>query len=367
MANLIFLALLTLFSAGVLTWGIRTLPRERWQMIAAVPLHKRDDGHWDALNLTYYGFFSASAYAFGAIAVLLLAASAGIAPRISGTLLALVLCICAPASKLIARMVEKKRHTFTIGGASFLGILLMPVLFVAAKVFLLVLAPDAAASFSVMPLLAAAAIAYTFGEGFGRLACLSFGCCYGMPVRQARVMSSPLIRFFANYALIFEGETKKTAYESCLAGEPLIPVQAITAVLYCATGVAATALFLSSHYAYATLVAITITQGWRAYSEFLRADFRGHHRFSAYQRMSLIGLAYTFAAVALLNTSLIRASLHMPTGSLPTPQIADGLAIFSSPLLLVAIQLLWAIMFLWIGRSSVTGSNISFFVHRERV
>lgn len=367
MANLIFLTLLTIFSAGALTWGIRTLPRERWQMIAAVPLHKRTDGHWDAFNLTYYGFFSASAYAFGTILFLLLAASAGIAPRISGALLAVVLCICAPASKLIARIVEKKRHTFTIGGASFLGILLMPILFVAAKFTLPFFVPDVAASFAVLPMLAASAIAYTFGEGFGRLACLSFGCCYGMPVRQARIMSSPLVRFFANYALVFEGETKKTAYESRLAGEPLIPVQAVTAVLYCITGIAATVLFLNGHYSYATLLAIAVTQGWRAYSEFLRADFRGNHRFSVYQRMSLIGLAYTAAAVTLLNTSFLRAALRISPVSSSVPQIAAGLAIFSSPLLLVAIQMLWVAMFLWIGRSSVTGSNISFFVHRERV
>jgi hypothetical protein len=188
-----------------------------------------------------------------------------------------------------------------------------------------------------------------------------------MPVRQARIMSNPLVRFLASYALIFEGETKKTAYESRLAGEPLLPVQAITAVLYCATGIAATALFFSNHPAWALLLAITVTQAWRAYSEFLRADFRGTHRFSIYQRMSLIGLAYTVAVVVLLQLPAVHAILQLSTTAAATPQMARGLAIFASPVLLIAIQLLWTAMFLWIGRSSVTGANISFFVRRERV
>ena len=32
--------------------------------------------------------------------------------------------------------------------------------------------------------LAALAIGYILGEGLGRLACLSFGCCYGKPLDQ---------------------------------------------------------------------------------------------------------------------------------------------------------------------------------------
>ena len=33
-----------LLSAALLLWGFRTLPEERWQMIAAVPVAKHGDG-----------------------------------------------------------------------------------------------------------------------------------------------------------------------------------------------------------------------------------------------------------------------------------------------------------------------------------
>ena len=56
-------------------------------------------------------------------------------------------------------------------------------------------------------------IAYAFGEGIGRLACISFGCCYGKPLSEC----NPLIeRIFQRWNFAFQGKTKKIAYASIL-------------------------------------------------------------------------------------------------------------------------------------------------------
>jgi len=53
MINELFVILLaTLFGASF-TWAFRTLPQEKWQIIAAVPQAKETDGLRRGLNLTY--------------------------------------------------------------------------------------------------------------------------------------------------------------------------------------------------------------------------------------------------------------------------------------------------------------------------
>ena len=78
--------------SGLLTlivWGVRTLPAERWQMLAAVPLAKSADGSWRGLNLTFYGFFSATGTTFGFAIMLLLLASVGMPVAVSFALVLL--------------------------------------------------------------------------------------------------------------------------------------------------------------------------------------------------------------------------------------------------------------------------------------
>ena len=58
MLNVVFVIVLAVGVLTLITRGVRNLLRERWQMIAAVPLVKSADGSWRGLNLTYYGFFS---------------------------------------------------------------------------------------------------------------------------------------------------------------------------------------------------------------------------------------------------------------------------------------------------------------------
>ena len=133
-----------------------------------------------------------------------------------------------------------------------------------------------AAPLHVTVLLSAISIAHAFGEGLGRLACLSFGCCYGKPLAQC----SPRMQTLAGpFCLVFHGKTKKIAYASGLDGQRVLPVQVVTAVLYNGAGLTGTALFLWGHFGAALVICLMVTQVWRMVSEFFRGRFPGrlHH------------------------------------------------------------------------------------------
>ena len=180
--------------------------------------------------------------------------------------------------------------------------------------------------------LAALAIAYAFGEGLGRLACLSFGCCYGKPISALPPKLMPWVRPFA---LIFSGDTKKIVYASDLSGEPVVPVQAMTLIICRATGLIATALFLRGHMVAASLLPLAVTQIWRVISEWLRADHRGNpSRFSAYQLMALAALPY----------AAITACSLAPSPSV-RPTLSQGILALWHPGVLLSLQLLWGIVF----------------------
>jgi prolipoprotein diacylglyceryltransferase len=350
MLDIAFVMALTLGLFALLAWGVRTLPAERWQMLAAVPVAKSADGSWRGLNLTFYGFFSATGTTFGFAIMLLLLASLGI-PAAAGTGLALlIVLVSVPASRIVASIVERKRNTFTVAGAAFVTTLIFPLL-------LLVLRPVGASllhrEISVLPILAAGAIAYVLGESVGRLACLSFGCCYGMPLSEA---SPAIARLFHSHYLVLQGPTKKAAYASGLAGQPLIPVQAITSTIYGVAGVAGVVLFLCQQWRLAALVPLVASWGWRACSETLRADHRGSTRISAYQLMAIFSIVYLSVLLGLLpQPAGLEAHL-----ALAFPQV------FSVPIILL-LEIFWLALFFYYGKSRVTGSTLSFHVVPERV
>jgi hypothetical protein len=205
----------------------------------------------------------------------------------------------------------------------------------------------------VLPAFAALAIAYVFGESIGRLACLSFGCCYGMPLRDA---SPTVARLFRKRNLVIDGSTKKAAYASGLAGEPLIPVQAITSGIFAISGVVGLALFLNQQFRSAALVPVLTSWGWRGCSEWLRADYRGTSRISVYQLMALVSAVYFGVFIA-----------FVPAAAPVVPDLAIGLfQLFSVPVILL-VQFLWIALFLYYGRSRVTVSTLSFHVVTERI
>ena len=200
---------------------------------------------------------------------------------------------------------------------------------------------------------AAIAIAYAFGEGLGRMACISFGCCYGKPLSSSSLF---LKKLFTGRGFVFSGRTKKIAYAGGLEATEVIPIQAITAVSYSVCGMIAAGMFLSGHIMGAFLLATIITQGWRSFSETLRADYRGEGSISAYQVMGIIGVMYAVAVAFFLA--------HEPTGR---PDLSAGLISLWSPALILFLQGIWMIIFFYTGRSTVTGATLSFYVHRDRI
>lgn len=346
----LFLVCLMMALAVLFGWCFHYLPKERWQILGSVPTRKHGDGRWEGVNLTYYGLFNALAYTFATAIAFVLLASLGVDPMGVLAIALAMLGICMPASKLIARLVEKKRATFSVGGAAFVGIVLGPWL-----IFALQIIADGQLNLDlpVMAAMSALAIAYAFGEGVGRLACISFGCCYG---RALTNLPAPLQRILAPWCFIFEGKTRKIAYASGLDGEKVVPIQAMTAVLYSLAGLIGIWLFLRGHYRAAFLETLLFTQLWRFVSEFLRADFRGTSKISAYQIMGLLGCLYAVAVV-----------FYFPSAGAPHPVLISGLQKLWRPEPLLFLQGIALVTFLYTGRSQVTGATIHFHVRTKMV
>jgi prolipoprotein diacylglyceryltransferase len=350
MANLILLLALVAFFTALFFWSFRNLPAEHWQIIAAVPFKRCDDGTWQGVNLTYYGFFNASACVFSCATILTLMGSIGVPPKATLSITGLLLLICFPAAKLIARLVEGKSSTFTVGGASFVGILLLPLIIWTFNSFA---NPRFHLAVPITQMLAAAAIAYAFGEAFGRLACISFGCCYGKLLWQAPRSLQKMLRRFC---FVFSGKTKKVAYEANLIGRPLIPIQAVTAIISTLAGLIGVFFFLKSNWVTAIMVPLIGTQVWRALSETLRADYRGSGRVSVYQVMAVTAVIYSLAWIVFLDSSLT-----------PSPDVVNGLSTVFNTTVLLFLEMLWLAIFLYMGRSSVTAAKLSFHVVNEKI
>lgn len=341
-----FLIAISLCYWALFTWAFHALPSERWQFIASVPLVKFENGAWKGLNLTYYGFFSALAYAIASAIFILLAASLGISLLAALIFCFFVLVLCAPASKVVAFLVEGKQHTFTVGGASFVGIIISPAILWAMNQL-----DIAWLNVPVAPLLCAAAIAYAIGEGTGRLACISFGCCYGKSLEE----SSEFVRkAFRRFNFVFSGKTKKIAYASNMDGKACVPVQALTAILYVVTALVGILLFFLGFFKLSLFLVTVITQLWRFFSETMRADYRGESKVSAYQKMALISIVY----ISMLSFVL---PVHNQLAAL-----SRGLQGFWSVEVLLFIEVVFALTFLYTGRSSVTGGEIMFYVESSK-
>jgi hypothetical protein len=346
----IFVISFGIFLALLFGWSFNALPKEKWQIIGAIPVNKTPQGDWNGINFTYYGFFNASACTLATAIFLLLLSTIDIPLKIAIVFFIILMTICLPAARIIAYLVERKRYTFSIGGASFVGMIVAPWLIVILRTLF-----RSWADFGnpVIAVLAAISIAYAFGEGIGRLACISFGCCYGKPLSSTHPL---LQKIFKHCNFVFRGKTRKIVYADGFDGVKVIPVQALTAVLYCGAGLISLYIFLKSYYAAAFLVSMLVTQIWRFASEFLRADYRGQSRISKYQLMALLTIVYS-----------LMIALLLPAATVPLPSVGDGLNGLWQPLPIILLQLFWVVVFVYTGKSDVTGSQISFHVIRDRI
>ena len=344
---IVMLMALCLFALFV--WSFHHLPGEKWQILATFPTHRDETGIWHGVNLTYYGFFNALGVAVAVAVTLFLAGAAGLPLTQLMWIIAALLTVCIPASKIINRIVEGHWHGFTIGGAAFTGMVLGPWL---AGGIVQLGQKTGGGSQATLFVLAAIATAYALGEGIGRLACISFGCCYGRPLANC---PSWLQTLFSHWFVIFEGHLKKSSYAHGFEGQRLIPVQAITAIISSTAGLTGVVLFLIGRPMLAYVLTIIITQLWRFASEFLRADYRGTGRISTYQWMALAGTVYTMAFSLLWH--------HAPQ---PILDVTRGLAMVWSPGAILLIEALAAIVFARMGISTVTSARISFDLKRQK-
>lgn len=341
---------LTLTFAWLLAWAFKELPAEKWQFVATVPRKRHADGQWTGLNLTFYGALTALGYIVAIALMIVMCTAVGVALTPLIALVAVLLLVIVPSSRWVAAAVEGKQHTFTVAGAVFVAALVCPLAVLICNHGLDYFGGD---PMPTLPLLAAMAISYTFGEGIGRIACISFGCCYGKPVSTTTGMWRSL---FTRLHFVFEGDTKKIAYESQLDGIPVVPIQAITSTLYIVTAVIGFWIYLYGWYTTALIGTLGVSQLWRMYSEFLRADYRGANTISPYQLMAgvtlLIGIAYGYG-------------YH---GTFPAaPDLERGLNAVWAPGPLMALQVMGLIIFFYTGRSEVTQSRMQIHVCQDKI
>jgi hypothetical protein len=345
-----FVLSLGLLLGSLATWAFKSLPDERWQFLASVPIIKDSSGRWHGLNFTYYGLLTANALVFGVGLLIVLLGSLHVPTAVTLALVFAVLLLCLPAAKWVARLVEGKACTFTVAGAFFVGIFVTPVIL---HFFNLVLPQIGVRPLPIVPVLAAVMAAYAFGEALGRLACISFGCCYGVSLSAAPPI---LQKVLGPRHFVFSGKMKKISYAGGMDGMQVVPIQAMTSLVYILAGLAATFLFLKGSFGVAFMVTIAVTQGWRLFSETLRADYRGDGRISAYQIMGILAI---FLARALL--------FLLPAEIAVTPDLPAGIEAAWQPAVVLFLQGLWVIVFVLFGKSMVTGAEISFHLHHDRI
>lgn len=334
------LLLITIFSVL-----FRILPGEKWQFMAALPIRKKASGRFESKNITWYGFFTATSIVYAVILMFLFATSCDINAEQISVFCATILAIAIPSAKLIAAIVEKRKGTITIGGAAFAALLFAPPAAYAINMF-----NERTGASGI--LLSSMAIAYIAGEGFGRLACLSFGCCYGKKITECGYTAQ---KIFANLYFTFNGALKKSSYDGKSNGKKLIPIQGITAIFLSSAAVTSSILFFSNHMKASFLTAICCGFGWRFLSEFLRSDHRGSSQITHYQWMSILAVIYCIAVSFLIGFD-----------SSNYPDLSKSLPVLSDVKFILVMQFLWLFAFLYTGVSTVTKSEIQFYLDKKR-
>lgn len=341
-----------LFVTSISYYGITRFPSKDRQFLASIPLKRNEDGSFQGLNVTTYGLMNGIAYTFGTSIFLFLSSSSKTDAGMIILSVLVILLICIPASKIVATIVEKKYNTFTVSGGSFVGGVLSPIIF---YIFLYLHYKDSNIALSkTLILLGAISTAYLFGEGLGRLGCLSFGCCYGSRVDS---LKGGLKIILSKFYTKFYGDTKKVAYEGGLEGEKTVPVQTIAVIFLNSISLFSTILFLNEFFISSFLLSVISAQLFRFFSEFLRSDFRGNRKITVYQIFSIIIIFYSIAVAYLLNRDGITQQVDLEI----------GLSIFYNVWVLVLLQAIFWITLIYTGISRVTYSKITFHVDGSKI
>ncbi|MCA1927018.1 MAG: prolipoprotein diacylglyceryl transferase [Calditerrivibrio sp.] len=344
MYEFLFLIFLGLILFLLSYFGIKKFPSERFQFLLAIPYKQISDGRWLSLNLTYYGLFNAIAYTLGSLVTTILLLSINIKIIQIFLIMLFTFIICIPSSKYVAYFIEKTKSGFTVGGAVFIGVLISPIAIIVS--LYLTGFKDQSTSY-IIPILTSLSIGYILGEGIGRIGCLSFGCCYGKSVDS--LSDSFLKKIFGKWNTVYTGRLKKASYASNLCEQKTVPVQAMSIILYNTTGLISIILFIKGYYIFSLILVTFVSQLYRFFSEFLRADYRGEGKISAYQKMSIINvILITF------YTIIFKSSLY------PLAKISTGLLGVFNPVAMTIFAVLFLFTLIYTGISSVTYSITNF-------
>ena len=347
----IFILSIAFVFAALFTWAFKRLPREEWQFICSFPSRKTGRGRWQGWNLTYYGFFTALALSAASVFFLIMMLSLQISLIITVLIIGIILIFCLPAAGLTAGLLEKKKYTLSVGGTFFVGMLIAPWVILSAS---FAVKKYFAYELSLLSVMSAMIIAYSIGEGLGRLACISFGCCYGRALTQCH----PLIKkVFKNINFTFTGKLKKISYAHQWDGQQVIPIQALTAVIYCFSGLLGMFLFFRGFVILPLLLNLLVTQVWRILSEFMRADYRGEGKISGYQIMASLSVVY----------GLIVVYLFQSENNNIMPDLFLGLQAIWDPFIIVLLIILWIATFIYTGKSKVTNAEIEFCIVEKNI
>src|SRR5262245_5494911 len=94
----LFIAILGTLFAILFSWAFRVLPQEQWQIIAAVPKNKMEQGTWEGTNLTFYGFFQGTANALAIAMCFVLFGAIGVPAKAVFALITIIFALCWVAS-----------------------------------------------------------------------------------------------------------------------------------------------------------------------------------------------------------------------------------------------------------------------------
>jgi prolipoprotein diacylglyceryltransferase len=349
--NYLVIGCIGLICRAAILLGRNKLPRERWQFFASIPVKKENEGSWQAVNITWYGLILSASTVLAVIVYLIMLGAIGIPVEASLLLMVLLLLVCVPAASLVARIVERKPATLTIGGAAFVGGIAAPLLIMVMNLFAVQVFGT---EIPMGQALAACAVSFLFGEGMGRLACLSYGCCYGKPVDEYQGI---LRKIFTWSAVVFEGENKKIAYAEGLDGCKIVPIQLITMLASSFAGVVTLVLYAEGKPLLAYLAATLFAGFWRIFSEFFRNDYRGGGKVSSYQIMSIVSVVFALGIGFLLRGG----------NPLPVVDLVRGALSLWSPGILVVLLLTWLGLVRFTGISTTTYSRVSFHLHRDKI
>jgi hypothetical protein len=339
------IALIALAGIIVFRWGFRHLTGEEWQIALAIParINGADGRFWPAINFTVYGVISSVAYGLSVLVFLFLIGAMAQPLTPAALFAGALLAVGIPASKLVARWVEGVPG-HTIGGAVFV----VAVASVPAMIATQWVSRELALSpFNPGIVIAAACVAYVLGEAIGRLACLSFGCCYGRPIAQCTSLQKAL---YSRLTETYRGRFKKIAYAGGLNDHPVIAVQAIACAVLFVLFLVSLWFFWKGMLGAAIVVSFGASQLWRAYSEQLRADFRGREGFTVYQGMAIIG------AVLSIVLAWVYASAEL--GAQLKPSAYLGWKTVAQLEVILACQALVLLILFYMGRSSITSSRL---------